>query len=193
MGYPQKTVEAYTSTIGSRGFAKIPSAKRKKMGDKTVPCRLLGYQGSTNYVLVDDDGKIFFANNVVFDEKFLLRKRDGSDQLTGEPNAKRMDFTPSLPTVPITENSRTEEVQTTPHQSNPPDQNGSNIHVELGTPERTQSPNGAVDEQQAATGEAEHHPNFVFQYGKPEGKYRQDTQLWLNKTQELNKTNGALP
>ncbi|RKK64725.1 Retrovirus-related Pol polyprotein from transposon TNT 1-94 [Fusarium oxysporum] len=161
---------SHLRVIGSRGFAKIPSAKRKKMGDKTVPCRLLGYQGSTNYVLVDDDGKIFFANNVVFDEKFLLRKRAGSDQLTGEPNAKRMDFTPSLPTVPITENSRTEEVQTTPHQSNPPDQNESNIHVELGTPERTQSPNGAVDEQQAATGEAEHHPELRFPVRETRGQ-----------------------
>ncbi|KAM5357534.1 hypothetical protein ACJZ2D_016171 [Fusarium nematophilum] len=157
----------------------MPSAKRKKMDDKTIPCRLLGYQGSTNYALVDDDGRIFFANNVVFDEKSLLRKRIASDQPTDEPNAKRMDLTPSLPTIPITENTRIdEEIQTAPNQFHPPNQDEPSIHVELGTPERTQSPDGAVDEHQAATEAADRHPELRFP---------------LNKTQKLNKTNGVSP
>jgi hypothetical protein len=42
--------------------------------------------------------------------------------------------------------------------------------VELGTPERTQSPNGAVDEQQAATGEAEHHPELRFPVRETRGQ-----------------------
>ncbi|RKK17238.1 hypothetical protein BFJ67_g17769, partial [Fusarium oxysporum f. sp. cepae] len=119
--------------IGSRGFAKMPSAKRKKMDDKTIPCRLLGYQGSTNYALVDDDGRIFFANNVVFDEKSLLRKRIASEQPTDEPNAKRMDLTPSLPTIPLTENIRTdEEIQAAPNQSYLPNQDEPSFHLKRG-------------------------------------------------------------
>jgi hypothetical protein len=141
----------------------MPSAKRKKMDDKTVPCRLLGYQGSTNYVLVDDDGRIFFANNVVFDEKSLLRKRIASEQPTDEPNAKRMDLTPSLPTIPLTENIRTdEEIQSAPSQSYQLNQDEPSFHVELGTPERTQSPDGAVDEHQVVAETADGHPQQRF-------------------------------
>ena len=162
---------SHLRVIGSRGFAKMPSAKRKKMDDKTVPCRLLGYQGSTNYVLVDDDGRIFFANNVVFDEKSLLRKRIASEQPTDEPNAKRMDLTPSLPTIPLTENIRTdEEIQSAPSQSYQLNQDEPSFHVELGTPERTQSPDGAVDEHQVVAEAADGHPQQRFPVRETRGQ-----------------------
>ncbi|EGU73768.1 hypothetical protein FOXB_15720 [Fusarium oxysporum f. sp. conglutinans Fo5176] len=38
------------------------------MQSKSIPCQLLGYQGSTNYILLDERGRVFVSNNVVFSE-----------------------------------------------------------------------------------------------------------------------------
>jgi hypothetical protein len=54
--------------IGSRGSVFIPPARRKKMQEKTRPCRLLGYQGSRNYILLSDGDQVFITKNVIFDE-----------------------------------------------------------------------------------------------------------------------------
>ncbi|RKK66392.1 Retrovirus-related Pol polyprotein from transposon TNT 1-94 [Fusarium oxysporum] len=59
---------SHLRVLGSRGWALIPSSKRKKMQSKSIPCQLLGYQGSTNYILLDERGRVFVSNNVVFSE-----------------------------------------------------------------------------------------------------------------------------
>ncbi|KAM6514095.1 hypothetical protein FALCPG4_18898 [Fusarium falciforme] len=59
---------SHLRVFGSRGWALLPSSKRKKMQSRSIPCQLLGYQGSTNYILLDERGRVFVSNNVVFSE-----------------------------------------------------------------------------------------------------------------------------
>jgi hypothetical protein len=66
--------------IRSRGLALLPSARRKKMQEKARPCRLLGYQGSQNYILLGDDDKVFILNNVIFDETSTKKRKSEEDR-----------------------------------------------------------------------------------------------------------------
>ncbi|RYC77496.1 hypothetical protein BFJ63_vAg19630 [Fusarium oxysporum f. sp. narcissi] len=59
---------SHLRVIGANGWAILPSAKRQKLRAKTIQCRLLGYQGSSNYIVVDNNSRVFIANNVIFDE-----------------------------------------------------------------------------------------------------------------------------
>ncbi|KAG6998831.1 Retrovirus-related Pol polyprotein from transposon TNT [Fusarium oxysporum f. sp. conglutinans] len=59
---------SHLRVIGANGWAILPSAKRQKLRAKTIQCGLLGYQGSSNYIVVDNNSRVFIANNVIFDE-----------------------------------------------------------------------------------------------------------------------------
>ncbi|KAJ3454188.1 hypothetical protein MRS44_018082 [Fusarium solani] len=59
---------SHLRVIGANGWAILPSVKRQKLRAKTIQCRLLGYQGSSNYIVVDNNNRVFIANNVIFDE-----------------------------------------------------------------------------------------------------------------------------
>jgi hypothetical protein len=59
---------SHMRVLGSRGWALLPSSKRKKMQSKSIQCQLLGYEGSTNYILLNGRGRVFVSNNVVFSE-----------------------------------------------------------------------------------------------------------------------------
>jgi hypothetical protein len=79
-------------TIGCVCYAKATGQRRKLVEDKTVPCRLLGFKGSSIYQLLRDDGTIILSSNVVFDEKFCN---------TQQCDPPALDLpTPSIPNQP---------------------------------------------------------------------------------------------
>ncbi|RYC80069.1 hypothetical protein BFJ63_vAg17046 [Fusarium oxysporum f. sp. narcissi] len=79
---------SHLRVLGSRGWALLPSSKRKKMQSKSIPCQLLGYQGSTNYILLDERGRVFVSNNVVFSEN-IKNIEPTLDNLTHQTSDRR--------------------------------------------------------------------------------------------------------
>ncbi|KAK2922958.1 Ribonuclease H superfamily [Fusarium oxysporum f. sp. vasinfectum] len=79
---------SHLRVLGSRGWALLPSSKRKKMQSKSIPCQLLGYQGSTNYILLDERGRVFVSNNVVFSEN-IKNVEPTLDNLTHQMSDQR--------------------------------------------------------------------------------------------------------
>ncbi|KAL5603949.1 hypothetical protein FOVSG1_006699 [Fusarium oxysporum f. sp. vasinfectum] len=79
---------SHLRVLGSRGWALLPSSKRKKMQPKSIPCQLLGYQGSTNYILLDERGRVFVSNNVVFSEN-IKNVEPTFDNLTHQMSDQR--------------------------------------------------------------------------------------------------------
>ncbi|KAK2922959.1 hypothetical protein FoTM2_017201 [Fusarium oxysporum f. sp. vasinfectum] len=58
------------------------------MQSKSIPCQLLGYQGSTNYILLDERGRVFVSNNVVFSEN-IKNVEPTLDNLTHQMSDQR--------------------------------------------------------------------------------------------------------
>jgi hypothetical protein len=79
---------SHLRVLGSRGWALLPSSKRKKMQSKSIPCQLLGYQGSTNYILLDERGRVFVSNNVVVSEN-IKNVEPTLDNLTHQMSDQR--------------------------------------------------------------------------------------------------------
>ncbi|RYC78842.1 hypothetical protein BFJ63_vAg18284, partial [Fusarium oxysporum f. sp. narcissi] len=79
---------SHLRVLGSRGWALLPSSKRKKMQSKSIPCQLLGYQGSTNYILLDERGRVLVSNNVVFSEN-IKNVEPTLDNLTHQMSDQR--------------------------------------------------------------------------------------------------------
>jgi hypothetical protein len=67
--YGEKPDLSHLRIIGTDGWALFPASKIKKMQPKAYKCKLLGYQGTTNYIVLSEDEKIMVTNNVTFDEK----------------------------------------------------------------------------------------------------------------------------
>lgn len=58
---------AHLRTLGAKGFVWLKKSGNRKLDPVSEPCRMLGYQGSTNYIVLTDSG-ITVSNNVAFDE-----------------------------------------------------------------------------------------------------------------------------
>jgi transposase InsO family protein len=76
--FGEKPDLSHLRVLGSYGHALLSSQKRKKLGARTFPVRLLGYQGHTNYYVLDQNGKVHITNNVVFDERPVALKEPGA-------------------------------------------------------------------------------------------------------------------
>ncbi|KAM4055623.1 reverse transcriptase (RNA-dependent DNA polymerase) [Hirsutella rhossiliensis] len=73
--------------IGSKAWALLPAAKRRKLQPKGIPCRMLGYQGHCNYVLLDSNNRVFVSPNVIFVEhiaKPAVSERQPKRSKTGQ-------------------------------------------------------------------------------------------------------------
>ncbi|KAM4060916.1 reverse transcriptase (RNA-dependent DNA polymerase) [Hirsutella rhossiliensis] len=64
----EKPDVTHLRVIGSKGWALLPAAKRRKLQPKGIPCRMLGYQGHCNYILLDSSNRVFVSPNVIFVE-----------------------------------------------------------------------------------------------------------------------------
>ena len=58
---------AHLRTLGAKGFVGLKRSGHRKLDPVSEPCRMLGYQGSTNYIVLTDSG-VNVSNNVIFDE-----------------------------------------------------------------------------------------------------------------------------
>jgi transposase InsO family protein len=58
---------AHLRTLGAKGFVGLKRSGHRKLDPVSEPCRMLGYQGSTNYIVLTDSG-VTVSNNVLFDE-----------------------------------------------------------------------------------------------------------------------------
>ncbi|KAH7464999.1 hypothetical protein FOMA001_g17187 [Fusarium oxysporum f. sp. matthiolae] len=83
---------SHLRVIDANGWAILPSAKRQKLRAKTIQCRLLGYQGSSNYIVVDNNSRVFIANNVIFDESSF-------HEATGTPTGSKRTRSEDLPCI----------------------------------------------------------------------------------------------
>lgn len=76
--YGEKPDLGYLRVIGSKAYYLLSPASR--LGKLELPIErgiLLGYKGTSSYVILNAKGRVFETNNVVFDEgaTALLRKR----------------------------------------------------------------------------------------------------------------------
>ncbi|WAO96990.1 Retrovirus-related Pol polyprotein from transposon TNT 1-94 [Fusarium falciforme] len=157
---------SHLRVLGSRGWALLPSSKQKKMQSRSIPCQLLGYQGSTNYILLDERGRVFVSNNVVFaeniksveptldnlthqmsDQRSSQRRRVDREQNTHVENPLILEPSP-LPIAPGEANG-TEEIghgETTSDESSVgdpgwnPDQESARSSIHVATDEHEVSP-----------------------------------------------------
>lgn len=58
---------AHLRTLGAEGFVGVKRSGHRKLDPVSEPCRMLGYQGSTNNIVLTDFG-VTVSNNVVFGE-----------------------------------------------------------------------------------------------------------------------------
>ena len=82
---------SFLRILGSDCWAMKPTTTsncNKLIGDKSVPCKLLGFKGTHSYVLLRPDGTILTANNVEIDER----------RIHHQPLKALIPFEPSSPT-----------------------------------------------------------------------------------------------
>ncbi|KAK9769258.1 putative Integrase catalytic domain-containing protein [Seiridium cardinale] len=93
-------------TVGTPGRYLEPRTKHSVFEDKTLPCKMLGYQNQSthNYVILLDSGRVCHANNVQWREKHVhIPSKDSPD--TTDRNKRRWGNIPeseggSLPPAP---------------------------------------------------------------------------------------------
>jgi hypothetical protein len=60
---------AHLRTLRAKGFVSVKKSNYQKPNPVSEPCQMLGYQGSTNYIVLTDSG-ITVSNNITFDEDY---------------------------------------------------------------------------------------------------------------------------
>ena len=70
--YGEKPDLSFIRVLGCDCLVLKPEQKRRKLADiKTMPCKLLGFEGSQNYRVLIENGTITRSTNVIFMEKDL--------------------------------------------------------------------------------------------------------------------------
>ena len=68
--YSEKPDLSFIQVLGCDCLVLKPEKKRRKLADiKTMPCKLLGFEGSQNYRVLTENGTITRSVNVIFMEK----------------------------------------------------------------------------------------------------------------------------
>jgi hypothetical protein len=65
--YGQQPDLAHLRTLGAKGFVQLKRSGHRKLDPVSEHCHMLGYQGSSNYIVLTNSG-VTVSNNVIFDE-----------------------------------------------------------------------------------------------------------------------------
>jgi hypothetical protein len=71
--FHEKLDLAHIRKLGSRCMAQVEGQRRKLVNDKSIPCRLLGYNRSRNYILLKDNRQVIRSTNMVFYKEFSAK------------------------------------------------------------------------------------------------------------------------
>ena len=89
---------SHLRVIGATGYYKLSDSDFPgKLTPTAGKCRLLGYEGGRNYIVLTDNNKIISTNNVVFDEAFTCISPSPPDLATQEITTAQILSSPPAP------------------------------------------------------------------------------------------------
>ena len=68
---------SHLQVFGSKCFIKIPDETRMKLNDKVKECHLIGFEGDSIYIVVDQERKKQRSRNMIFIEGMGHRSNEG--------------------------------------------------------------------------------------------------------------------